>query len=121
VHEVPPPANDAFADATPIGSLPFSDFSDRTAAGMESGEPAFTSCGFISHTIWYAFTPTQDTTVFAHGNAGGVNSFIAVYTGGSPGNLTEVGCGTERNVWGATAGTTYWIQVGSFDGQRGGT
>jgi PKD repeat protein len=119
VHDVPPPANDDFAAATTIGSLPFSDLSDRTAAGMESGEPAFTSCGPISHTIWYAFTPAQDTTLFAHGNAAGANSFIAVYTGGSLGNLTEVGCGSERNVWRASAGKTYWIQVGSFDGQPG--
>jgi PKD repeat protein len=119
VHEVLPPANDDFANATTIESLPFSDFSDRTAAGLESGEPTFTPCGPISHTIWYAFTPTQDTTVFAHGNAAGANSFIAVYTGGPVGNLTEVSCGTERNVWQAAAGKTYWIQVGSYDGQPG--
>ncbi len=119
VHQVPPPANDDFAAATTIGSLPFSDFSDRSSAGMESGEPTFTSCGPISHTIWYAFTPTQDTIVYAHGNAAGANSFIAVYTGDGLDSLTAVGCGSERNVWRATAGKTYWIQVGSYDGQPG--
>jgi hypothetical protein len=119
LNEVPPPANDDFANATRIGSVPYSDTADRSAAGLESGEPAFPSCGSISHTIWYAFTPTTDETLYAHGNAGGVNSFIAVYTGNSLAGLTEVGCGSDRNVFRATAGTTYWIQVGSYDGQPG--
>lgn len=119
VAEVPPPANDDFANATQIGSLPFSDTTDRTGAGLESGEPAFPSCGSISHTIWYAFTPTKDETLYAHGNATFVNSLIAVYTGSSIGGLNEVSCGFERSVFRATAGTTYWIQVGSFDGQQG--
>jgi hypothetical protein len=119
LHEVPRPMNDDFANATEIGSLPFSDFSDRSAAGMESGEPASPSCGPISHTVWYAFTPTEDTIVYAHGNSSGANSFIAFYTGGSLTNLTEVGCASERNVLRTTAGKTYFIQVGSYDGQSG--
>jgi PKD domain-containing protein len=119
VVAIGPPANDDFANATAIASLPFSDSTDRTAAGTENGEPVSTSCGPISHTIWYAYTPTADATVYAHGNAPGVNSFIAVYTGSSLTNLSPVGCGSERNIFHASAGTTYYLQVGSYDGQGG--
>ncbi len=119
LHNVPPPINDDFAKATDIESLPFSDFSDRSAAGMESGEPAFPSCGPISHTIWYAFTPTEDMIVHAHGSSSSTNSFIAFYTGSSLTQLTEVGCASEHSVLRTTAGKTYFIQVGSYDGQSG--
>jgi hypothetical protein len=118
VAEVPRPANDDFANATQISSLPFSDTADRTGAGLENGEPTFPSCGSISHTIWHAFTPTKDETLYAHGSASGVNSVIAVYTGSSLAGLTEVGCRFERDVFRATAGTTYWIQVGSWTVNR---
>jgi PKD repeat protein len=119
LHEVPPPPNDQFANATQIGGLPFSDTVDRTAAGTEEGEPVFPSCGPISHTIWYSVTPAESRSLFAHGHAPGVNSFFAVYTGDSLGNLSEVACGSERAVFRAEAGRTYYLQVGSFDGQEG--
>jgi PKD domain len=119
VAAIPPPANDNFANATTIGSLRFFDQTDRRAATMETGEPVFTSCGQISHTIWYRYTPTADQIVYGSGNAPGVNTFIAVYTGSSLANLTEMDCALERNVFQVKAGTTYYIQVGSYDGQNG--
>jgi hypothetical protein len=63
--DVPPPANDDFAAATPISSLPFGDSVDTTAATTETSEPS-PSCGFgASQTAWYAFTPAQDESVTA--------------------------------------------------------
>jgi PKD repeat protein len=50
-----------------------------------------------------------------------VNTFIAAYTGDSLASLSAVSCGSERTVFRAVAGTTYYIQVGSFDGQDGAT
>jgi len=121
VAAIPPPTNDDFANAKTVGSLPFSDQADRTAATMETGEPVFPSCGQISHTIWYRYTPAADQILLGSGNASGVNSFIAVYTGDSLADLAVVGCSSERNVFSVKAGTTYYIQVGSYDGQNGTT
>ena len=116
---IPPPANDDFANAVPIAALPFSDVRDRTAAALEPGEPELTGCGPISHTIWYAYTAARSDVLLASGNAAGANSFIAVYTGSGLGGLSEVACGSERNVLSVVAGRTYYIQVGSYDGQDG--
>jgi PKD domain len=117
---VPPPANDDFAAVTQIGSIPFVDTVDRTAATMETGEPVFTNCGQISHTVWYSFSPTTSGSYFATGNAPGVNSMMTLYSGSSADSLTALGCGQfDRLLFHADAGKTYFIQVGSFDGQPG--
>jgi hypothetical protein len=118
LHEVPPPPNDNFAAATTITALPFSDSTDRSAATTEVGEPLNTSCSLVSHTIWYAFTPNTTNSFFASGVSAG-NSMLTVYTGDSLTNLTELGCGVDRLLFHAEAGHTYFIQVGSFDGQPG--
>ena len=86
---------------------------------MEAAEPVFTSCGWISHTIWYRYTPTDDQILYGSGNATSVNTFMAVYTGSSLDNLTEIGCASEHHVFSVKAGTTYYIQLGSYDGQGG--
>jgi hypothetical protein len=119
VHEVAPPPNDDFTNATGITALPFSDSVDRTAATTEADEPVFTSCGSVSHTIWYSFTPTATNSYFATGNAPGVNSMFAVYTGDSLSNLTEVACGVDRVLFRAEVGHMYFVQIGSYDGQPG--
>jgi hypothetical protein len=116
---IPPPANDDFANATQITSLPFANTVDGTAATLESGEPGATSCGSVGHTVWYAYTASQTQTLFANGNSFG-NTMIGVFTGASLGSLTEVSCGVYRDLFRAVAGRTYWIQVGVFDGQDGG-
>lgn len=122
LQPVPPPANDDFGAATPIGSVPFSDNVDRTSATEQPGEPVFTSCGPISHTVWYAFTPSTSGSYFASGNAPGVNSMMTLYTGSAVASLTPLACGqSDRLLFHADAGTTYSIQVGSYDGQPGAT
>jgi hypothetical protein len=115
---IPAPANDDFAAATQISTLPFSESVDRTAATLQSDEPPFTSCGFIGHTVWYAYTAAQTQTLLASGNSFG-NTFIAVYTGESLSSLDPLSCGSERNVFHVEAGRTYRIQVGGYDGQDG--
>ena len=55
-----PPANDLLANATEITSLPFTDSVDITEATEGSGEGG---CGPPRHTVWYRFTPPQDTVL----------------------------------------------------------
>ena len=108
VEVKPPPANDDFASAAAIGSVPFSDTVDLTAASAEEGEP--TSCQGLSSqaTAWYAFTPTQSGSYVAGRSSYGV---IGAYSGSSLSGLTQLACGSYQAVFHADAGTTYYLQI----------
>ncbi|MBI2913241.1 MAG: thrombospondin type 3 repeat-containing protein, partial [Chloroflexi bacterium] len=80
-----PPPNDDFAAATAVAALPFSDSQNTIAAGRQSGEPW--SCGYIDNTVWYAFTPAEDTLVWADAAGSTFPVVIAAYTGSSLSSL----------------------------------
>ena len=84
IQEIPPPANDAFANAKVIDTRPFVDPVDLTAATTEAGEPtpsqAFTP---IAGSAWYSFTPDVTETVMARVSSCCVPPILAVYTGGA--------------------------------------
>src|SRR5204862_135819 len=75
-------SNDAFANATVISALPFSDVVDISAASMEAGEPPSSCSGGSSsqRTVWYSFTPAVTAVVRASVNAG-FSTVVGVYTG----------------------------------------
>src|SRR3989475_433307 len=85
-------SNDAFANATVISALPFSDVVDISAASMEAGEPPSSCSGGSSsqRTVWYSFTPAVTAVVRASVNAG-FSTVVGVYTGGL-GGLAEITC-----------------------------
>src|SRR2546422_886130 len=118
-----PASNDAFANATVITTLPFSDAVDISAASMEAGEPPSSCSGGSSsqRTVWYSFTPVVTAVVRASVNAG-FSTVVGVYTGGL-GGLAEITCRSPFVVRDATflaqAGTTYHIQVDGMFGQTG--
>jgi PKD domain-containing protein len=121
LQQIPPPANDNFADATSIGSLPFSATVDSTAATTEAGEPA-PSCGFgaATGTVWYAFTPSVGESVTATGTDPFFSTAVAAYSGSSLGTLTSLGCRAFGNALTihVDPGTTYYFQEGGlFGGQ----
>jgi hypothetical protein len=110
---VPPPANDNFASATQVASLPFSDSVDTTAATTETGEPS--ACFTANHTVWYAFTPGTSGSYTASNNA-----YLAGYVGTSLDALTSVGCRYYSPLtFHADAGTTYYFQETSCCGNGG--
>src|SRR5437660_966430 len=116
-------SNDAFANATVISALPFSDAVDISAASMEAGEPPSSCSGGASsqRPVWYSFTPAVTALVKASGNAG-FSTVVGVYTGGL-GGLAEITCRSPFVVRDATflaqAGRTYHIQVDGMFGQTG--
>jgi hypothetical protein len=57
LERVPPPANDAFADAIEVPSLPFG-HAFSSGATTEPGEPTATHCGVVNESVWYSFTPS---------------------------------------------------------------
>src|SRR5262249_50304034 len=91
VQSVPPPANDDLADAGSIGTLPFSDTADLTAATTEPAGPSPGSgCFGTSNSVWYSFTPATTGSITSSVDQYGDG--IAVYTGSSLGGLSRVGC-----------------------------
>jgi PKD repeat protein len=111
IEQAIPPANDDFASAMPVTSLPFTDRIDLAGATVESGEPTAARCTAFPPLIasaWYAFSPTADGQLQVLLN-GGFESVAAVYTGSSIDTLTELDCGSGAIA--VQAGTTYYVQV----------
>jgi hypothetical protein len=111
VRVIPPPANDDFANAVTVGSVPFSNSVDTTAATHEVGEPS--PCGSTGGTAWYAYTPSQDGSVTATAPSG-FSVQLAAYTGNAVGSLTSVGCNSGSLTIHLNAGTTYHFQIGGI-------
>src|SRR5882672_3821592 len=92
----PPPANDDFANATGISSLPFGEVLDLAIAKTEAGKQK-PSCATlyppVSRTVWYSFTPTQTQSVTARIVNASIYTVVAAYRGNTVTSLTELGCG----------------------------
>jgi hypothetical protein len=117
LESVPPPANDDFANATTVSSLPFTNNVDASASGRQPSEPSPT-CGSTPATVWYRFTPDQSGSYSAITQPNGNPTQVAAYTGTGLGNLTEIGCRSyfQQLTFNANAGTTYYFQVGGYPG-----
>ena len=120
LEPVPPPANDDFSAAAPITSVPSTTDFDTNASTFEGSEPVPTcvSPSPSPGTVWFAFTAPQTQTLSMSVINNNFSAFLAVYSGSTLGNLTEIGCRSfDRLSFGAVAGQTYYIQVGgSFGG-----
>ncbi|OGO50033.1 MAG: hypothetical protein A2148_02980 [Chloroflexi bacterium RBG_16_68_14] len=117
------PANDDRADAVVVAALPFTDgpFIMKNATS-ESGEPR-PSCAYggVEATVWYRFTPTEDAVLIADTIGSNFDTILAVWAE-SGSRLREVGCDygydgaiyQARIAFRATAGQTYYFQLGGF-------
>ncbi len=118
------PANDNFANATVIdpSSLPFTDTVDTTQATTEADEPTG-GCFYSEGTVWYSFTPSSSGVFRVDTTASSYFHAINIYTGSSLPTLSLVTCGyqSDRPTFRATAGTTYYIQVGAYNPSGTGT
>lgn len=128
-----PPPNDDFANATVIApeDLPFTDGPVPTKGGdHETGEPW--SCGGRGATVWYRFTPKDDTAIVVDTFGSDYNTVLAVYSGESLATLTEIACnhragpgpyGSEQSRWSlkARAAVTYYFRVGGGNTLTAGT
>ena len=117
-----PPANDNFADAEVIASLPFSAAVDITEASIELNEPQI--CYTMQNTVWYAFTPVETMVIRANVDGSAINTNLSIYhaSGSEISDLTFWGCtstGYTPSVFTAEAGQTYYLQAGSIYGETG--
>lgn len=116
-----PPFNDNFADASPIGALPFVDSGSLSGLTTEPGEPA--ACYSLTNTAWYSFTPASSGTVSVSVAASDFSVGFVAYEATGPGfaGLSSIACnwfGGSSSV-AVNAGTTYYIQVGDAFGGSG--
>jgi hypothetical protein len=104
-------ANDDFDNTTVVGAVPFSD-SISTVDATTAGDDPF--CNGFEHTVWYAFTPTQDTPIRADTAGSDYDTSLGVYTG-SRGALSQVACASfpAEVAFTASANTTYFFMVAS--------
>ena len=116
------PSNDNFADAQLVSSLPYSANHDTSGATFEAGEP-YPSCGSGAglKTAWFTYTPSVNQTLIARSDYYYFPSVLAVYTGASVDNLSQVGCGNfySRVAFPVQAGVTYHIQLAGLYGEEG--
>jgi hypothetical protein len=113
----PPPANDDISNATAITEIDFTD--TRNTIGAEPDGPEGCWGGFPN--VWYTLTLNEDTAVRLSTDGSDYGAFVNVFVRTEAGDYTFIDCfwGDEDRVFTASAGTTYYIAVGSPDGPGG--
>jgi|GEM_PF-2778050 len=146
-YAAPPPPNDTWQTPTAIGSIPFSETLDTTAAHNEIDEPDITTLGTCQGevlnaglaTVWYTYAAPANALISLD-TLGSTSSeinpvthqvyqydtYIAVWTGNIASNPTLVACNDDSDAgyqsqlgFNVVAGTTYYIQVAEYNGQNG--
>ena len=120
----PPPANDNLANAIVVRRLPLRGKTSNEGATMEANEPS--PCGLMDSTIWYSFTPRSDMNVIADTFGSTFDTVLAAYSGNPFPNAEAIACNDDDSgslqsqiSFHATAGVTYYFQVGGFAGSTG--
>jgi subtilisin family serine protease len=119
------PTGNCFSSPVAVTTVPYTQSKSTTGATLETSEPR--PCGSIGGTVWYSYTPSTSGTKTADTMGSSHDTVLAVYTGSSLTGLTLVGCNDDistsdldsRVSWTATAGVTYRIQVGGYNGATG--
>ncbi|MCP4249645.1 MAG: hypothetical protein GY778_21605, partial [bacterium] len=137
-----PPTNDTCDTSTSVPGVPYFTTVDNSLAGGD-GPPGSGTCNSSSATVmendvWYDFTPTEDCFLIMDVDpdfGAGYDGIMQVYSGPDCNNLVEfpapggdpppvVGCFDDpepyHSEWPATAGTTYWFQIGDWGTGAGG-
>jgi hypothetical protein len=112
------PSNDTFAGAT-AAAIGFTEVLDTTAATTDADDAQLNaSCGApaTDASVWYSFI---DTGVIVDVSQSSYSAGVLVGVG-SQGNLQSVTCGPFTVVFGATAGTTYYVLAIDDQGDGGG-
>ena len=123
LEQIPPVANDDFANAVSVSTLPFSDARDTSTATSASDDPI--DC-HNNGSVWYQFTPSRDLTIMANTFGSHYDTTLGVYTGSRgalellPGGCNDDFSGLQsRVVFNAIGGTTYYFMLGFCCGNGG--
>lgn len=107
------PANDNFADAAVVVSLPFTQTVAVSEATVEPSEPVWWSGQ--SRTVWWSFTPATTGLHRISRSSSDVWAFLSIYRADSTGfsGLTRLSWGGPSSYdFTLDAGTTYYVQAG---------
>jgi uncharacterized repeat protein (TIGR03803 family) len=123
--EVAPPANDNFSNATVITGASGSVNANNSGATLEPGEPAH-AADPGGRSVWFRWTAPA-TGQFSFDTMGSlVDTYLAVYTGGSVNALTQIAANdnfggnfTSGVNFRATNGVTYFIAIDGYYGHTG--
>ena len=122
VEQLPPPANDLFANAEELIGTAASATGSNIGAGSEAGEPN-PSWASPNPTVWYTWTAPVTGTARVKFTQRDATFGLTAYTGSALGELTQV----ARDYYGdgvrfaVVQGTTYRIAVdGSWSASQGG-
>lgn len=112
------PANDAFAQAEPVTSVPADRGAELAYATHEAGEPYAWRCpGGAS--VWYALTLPETAWVTA--GTSDYYATVSVFSGTALSDLVVLDCSSrwEPAVIKAVAGETYYVRVTTTAGDQG--
>ncbi|MBI4663545.1 MAG: immunoglobulin domain-containing protein [Verrucomicrobia bacterium] len=121
-----PPANDLFANRTPLTGLALSVTNSNANATREAGEPNHAD-NAGGRSLWWTWTAPQNGSVTISTAGSSVDTVLAVYTGSTLSSLTALasndddpsGGTTSLGKFPARAGVAYQIAVDTFGGQTG--
>jgi hypothetical protein len=109
-------------------SIPGSASGSTSNATTESGEPQ-PSCAPIGKTVWYRVVPGEAGVLTASAGGSSFDTVLAIYTGSSLNALVERACNDDEDYFEGvltsrlevvvSAGETYYLQLGGYDGDSG--
>lgn len=116
------PANDNFANATVIASLPYATTGTNVGATSETGEPVLSS---PNNSVWYRVVLGSAATLHVDTASSALDTYIGLYTGASVNALTTIatnddfGGALTSQIETAVPAGTYYIAVDGFGGNTG--
>ncbi|MBI3850339.1 MAG: hypothetical protein HY298_08635 [Verrucomicrobia bacterium] len=118
--------NDNFGSATLIAGSSGAASVSNTNATKEVGEPHHAG-NAGGHSVWFRWDATNATPVTFETIGSSFDTLLAIYTGSTVSNLTEVVSNNDifgTNRWSRAkftpvSGTTYWIAVDGYNGDSG--
>lgn len=118
---VPPALNDNFANATKVPVSGASYVENNRYATIEHGEPLHDGDANMAGSLWWAWTPTANTSVLIDSSGSRVENVLAVYTGSTLAKLQQVAATSSdiaavhpsRLSFNAQAGQAYYIALAS--------
>jgi subtilisin family serine protease len=125
-YRVADPVNDVFANATPLPGIGGTVTNNNEKATRELGEPVHAG-NEGGHSVWYTWTAPADGFLRVTTADSSFDTLLAVYTGSTVTNLTEMASNDDASAevqtsevgFGVRAGQTYAIAVDGYGAAAG--
>lgn len=87
---IPPPPNDFFADSSKVPAAGQKYITSNARATIEPGEPKHANDPVVAASLWWNYAAPVAGSVLVDSGGSDVTTIVAVYTGNSVSNLTQV-------------------------------